>query len=313
MPAMSILCAVDFSDASALALACAREIADHHAQPLHVVTVVDPLLAAAGQVQAGKDHVSTTTQALSDFVAERVGAGRPAGQHLHVRIGNTADEVLQVAADTHTQLLVVGTQGSTGLQKLMFGSVVERLLQITDRPVLVVPPTFAQSTRHVVGSLREVLVPVDFHDHAFDDARVAARVAASSHARLQLVHVLPDEDVGRWTVLRPLAAPDMLDHLEGARGQRSEMALAALQRLADALDLSPAPDVSVLEGNVADEIAHAASRETVDLVVMGLRGAPDSDGARVGSIAYRVLTASPVPVLALPAESRQAHVLGFLG
>jgi nucleotide-binding universal stress UspA family protein len=64
---------------------------------------------------------------------------------------------------------------------------------------------------------------------------------------------------------------------------------------------------------VSDELARAAARETVDLVVMGLRGAATSDTGRVGSVAYRMLTLSPVPVLALPAESRQAHVLGFLG
>ncbi len=313
MPPMAILCAVDFSDASALALTCAREIADHYAQPLHVVTVADPLLAAAEQMQAGKDAVALTRQALSEFVAERVGAGRAAGQHLHVRIGNTADEVVRLGHDVHAQLMVVGTQGSTGLQKLMFGSVAERLLRVTDRPVLVVPPAFAESTRHVLGSLREILVPVDFHDHAFDDARVAAHVATSSHARLQLLHVLPEDGMGRWTVLRPLGAPQLLEHLEEARGARVEKALAALQRLADALELSPGPIVRVVEGHVADELARAASRETVDLVVMGLRGAPASDTGRVGSIAYRVLTLSPVPVLALPAESRKAQVLGFLG
>jgi hypothetical protein len=46
---------------------------------------------------------------------------------------------------------------------------------------------------------------------------------------------------------------------------------------------------------------------------MGLRGAGGSSSDRVGSVAYRVLCLSPVPVLALPAKSREAHVLGFLG
>lgn len=310
---MSILCAVDFSDASALALTCAREIADHYAQPLGIVTVVDPLLAAAEQVQGGTDPVPVVRQALSAFVEERVGAGSAAGQHLHVRIGDSADEVVRLARDSHIQLIVVGTQGSTGVAKLMFGSVAERLLRTTDRPVLVVPPAFAQSSRHVMGSLREILVPVDFHDHAFDDARVAAHVAMSSHARLQLVHVLPEDAMGHWTIVRSLAAPELLEQLEQARSMRAEKALAALQRLAEALEVSPAPHVRVLEGNVTDELARAAARDTVDLVVMGLRGAHAPEAGGVGSIAYRVLTMSPVPVLALPAASRQAHVLGFLG
>lgn len=310
---MAILCAVDFSDTSALALTCAREIADHHAQPLTVVTVADPLLAAAEQLQAGGDSITLVRGALAAFVEERIGKGSVAGQHLHVRIGNPADEVVALARDIHAQLIVVGTQGSTGIEKMVFGSVAERLLRTTDRPVLVVPPAFGQSSRHVLGSLREVLVPVDFHDFAFDDARVAARVAHASHATLHLVHVLPGDGMGRWTVLQPMAAVQMGEYLAGARAEREEKAMTALQRLAEALETTPEPQLRVLDGSVADEIARLAARETVDLIVMGLRGAEGTPSDRVGSVAYRVLCLSPVPVLALPPESRQGHVLGFLG
>ena len=40
-----------------------------------------------------------------------------------------------------------------------------------------------------LGAMEEVLAPIDFHDHAFDDARLADRVARASHARLRLLHV----------------------------------------------------------------------------------------------------------------------------
>lgn len=313
MRRMAILCAVDFSDTSALALTCAREIADHYAQPLTVVTVADPLLAAAEQLQAGVDSITLVRGALATFVNERIGGGAVAGQHLQVRIGNPADQVVACARDIHAQLIVVGTQGSTGVEKLVFGSVAERLLRTTDRPVLVVPPAFGASSRHVLGSLREVLAPVDFHDWAFDDARVAARVAHASHATLHLVHVLPGDGMTRWTVVQPLAAVQMGEYLAGARTEREEKAFAALQRLAEAVATTPEPQLRVLEGSVADEIARAATRETVDLIVMGLRGASAPQSDRVGSVAYRVLCLSSVPVLALPPESRQSHVLGFLG
>lgn len=310
---MAILCAVDFSETSALALTCAREIADHYAQPLTVVTVVDPLLAAAEQLHAGADSTALVRTALASFVEARIGEGGTAGQHLQVRIGNPADEVVAYARDIHAQLIVVGTQGSTGLEKVVFGSVAERLLRTTDRPVLVVPPAFGQSSRHVLGSLREVLAPVDFHEHAFDDARVAARVARASHATLHLVHVIPGDGMGRWTVLLPMAAVQTSEYLAGARAEREEKAMTALQRLAEALEETPEPLLRVLEGSVADEIARLATRETIDLVVMGLRGAEGTPSDRVGSVAYRVLSLSPVPVLALPPGSRRGHVLGFLG
>lgn len=309
---MSILCAVDFSDTSALALQCAREIADHHAQPLTIVTVVDPLLAAAEQVQAGEDAASVIRRSLADFVEGHVGGGRAAGQHLQVRIGEVAHEVLHLARDVHAQLLVIGSQGTTGVEKLMFGSIAEGLLRTTDRPVLVVPPAFGTSSRHVLGHLRHVLVPVDFHDHALQDARVAARVAQASHARLHLLHVLPDVGMTRWTVVQPLAAPQLAEQWQHAHLGRSDKAMAALQRLAQALDLRDEPLMEVVEGSVGEVMAGITTREPVDLVVIGLRGAASEHSGRVGSVAYRVLSRCPVPVLALPAD-RSPQVLGFLG
>lgn len=310
---MAILCAVDFSDTSALALACAREIADYYAQPLTVVAVADPLLAAAEQMQAGRDSTALLREALAEFVEHRVGSGRAHGQHLHVRIGDPADELLAAAGEAHAQLIVVGTQGSTGVEKAVFGSVAERLLRHTPLPVLVVPPAFATSSRHVMGSLREVLVPVDFHDHALDDARVAVRVARASHARLHLLHVMRGDDLARWTILRPLAAAQVREQLLGQHAAHVEHATAALQRLAEALEVEPAPHIEVADGRVAEQVVRTTERHPIDLVVMGLRGAAAPGGGRVGAVAYRVLCASSVPVLGLPPETRTRQVLGFLG
>ncbi len=307
---MAILCAVDFSETSALALACARQVADHYAQPLTIVTVADPLLAAAEQVRAGRDASAQLREALDEFVAARIGRGRPQGQHLVVRTGDAVDGILRAAADTHAQLIVVGSRGATGMAKVVFGSIAERLLRETTLPVLVVPPAFAESSRHVMGSLREVLVPVDFHDHAIDDARIAARVARASHARLHLLHVVQADDPARWSLLRQRTSGD--GEAQGSVDAPAEHATAALQRLADALELDPAPAIDVVDGQVAERIAEIVRRQPIDLIVMGLCGEGGKGWRRIGSTAYRVLTSTSVPVLGLPG-GLPSHVLGFLG
>ena len=63
---------------------------------------------------------------------------------------------------------------------------------------------------------------------------------------------------------------------------------------------------------VAEQIAQVADRAEVDLVVLALRGVPGLLGTRVGAVAYRVLCASPVPVLAVPHEARTEGTLSFL-
>jgi nucleotide-binding universal stress UspA family protein len=308
---MSILCAVDFSGASALALRAAGRIAATFDQRLTVTTVGDPLLAAAEQVASGDDPVGLLTRALAEFVDETLGPGASAHHRLTVPLGDAAAEILRQGDALGASLLVLSTQGASGVRKVMFGSVAERVLRDATLPVLVVPPAVADGPMRTLGAMQEVLAPVDFHDHVLDDARLASRVARASHARLRLLHVVPGDDSQGWTVLRETAAAQLEAHLSGARQSRTDRAHDALEVLAASLEATPAPTLEIAHGPVAAQIAAVADREDVDLVVLGLRGTPGGMGTRVGAVAYRVLCASPVPVLAVPHEARGA-ALAFL-
>ncbi len=308
---MSILCAVDFSAASALALKAAGRIAATFDRPLTVTTVGDPLLAAAEQVASGDDPAALLTRALAEFVDETLGPGSSARHQLTVPLGDAAAEILRQAEGLGASLLVLSTQGASGVRKFMFGSVAERVLREATRPVLVVPPAVADGPMRTLGAMQEVLAPIDFHDHVLDDARLASRVARASHARLRLLHVIPGDDSQGWTVLREPAAAQLEAHLSGARQSRTDRAHEALEVLASSLDVTPAPTLEIAHGPVAAQIAAVADREEVDLVVLGLRGTPGGMGTRVGAVAYRVLCASPAPVLAVPHEAR-GGALAFL-
>ena len=163
-----------------------------------------------------------------------------------------------------------------------------------------------------LGAMEEVLAPIEFHDHAFDDARLADRVARASHARLRLLHVVAGGEETRWTVLQQTMAAQLEEQLSGLRASVTDAAHQALERLAESLGGTPGPTLEVVEGPVAERIAQVADRADVDLVVLALRGVPGLLGTRVGAVAYRVLCASPVPVLAVPHEARAEGTLSFL-
>jgi len=309
---MSVLCAVDFSGASALALAAASRIAATFHQPLTIVTVADPLLATAERMHSGGDAPLLLSGALSTFVNETLGPGASTQHRLVVVVGDAATEILRQADASAAQLVVLATQGASGMRKVVFGSVAERVLRTTTRPVLVVPPLVDGSAIRTLGAMEEVLAPIDFHDHAFDDARLADRVARASHARLRLLHVVAVGDDPRWTVLQPTMASQLEEQLGGLRASVIDAAHQALERLAESLGGTPGPTLEVVEGAVAEQIAQVADRAEVDLVVLALRGVPGLLGTRVGAVAYRVLCASPVPVLAVPHEARTEGTLSFL-
>ncbi|BCS34442.1 hypothetical protein TBR22_A36690 [Luteitalea sp. TBR-22] len=308
---MAILCAVDFSSPSALALTAASRIASTFKQPLTILTVADPLLAAAEQMQSGTDAIAVLTGALAEFVDETLGAGASTAHHLLVTAGDPSSQILDRAEALGADLVVLATQGASGVAKFVFGSVAERVLRTSHRPVLVVPPAVADGPMRTLGAMQEVLAPIDFHEHAEADARLAHRVARASHARLRLLHVIGGGDATRWTVLRQSIATQFEEYLGGSRARQEESARAALERLSESLGGTPGPTLEVVEGPAAEQIAKVAERADVDLIVLGLRGEPGLLGARVGAVAYRVLCASPVAVLAVPHEAR-GRALPFL-
>lgn len=55
----------------------------------------------------------------------------------HARIGKAADTILQVAVDYDADLIIVGTHGRRGIDRLVLGSVAERLVRVARCPVLV--------------------------------------------------------------------------------------------------------------------------------------------------------------------------------
>jgi nucleotide-binding universal stress UspA family protein len=59
---------------------------------------------------------------------------------LHVRVGEPAQALHQLAVDLDADLIIVGTHGRTGLRKLALGSVAQKLLETAHCPVLVARP-----------------------------------------------------------------------------------------------------------------------------------------------------------------------------
>lgn len=70
-------------------------------------------------------------------------AGEPAFKvdcAFHVRLGQPAEELHQVAVDVDASLIVVGTRSRTQVEELFLGSVAQRLLHLTHVSVLVAHP-----------------------------------------------------------------------------------------------------------------------------------------------------------------------------
>ena len=139
----TILCPVDFSDASATALRYAAAVASHFATRLIVLCVEDPLITEA--VDLGTGIVWSAEQSkhqMEQFAAATFGeeSSTLAMVEYEVAVGKPAAEILRVSRERSCELIVMSTHGRSGLRRALHGSVAESVLRRTRTPILLVSP-----------------------------------------------------------------------------------------------------------------------------------------------------------------------------
>lgn len=290
----SVLCPIDFSDASAGALRYAAAIAAHFATRLVVLTVEDPLLTEAADLGTGIVwNREDCKKEMEEFAVRVFGSESPtvATFEYEVAVGKPAAEILRVARERSCGLIVISSHGLTGIRKLFFGSTTERVLRETACPVLVTPPADPGEVRleDAKRLIRRILVPVDLSAASLEQTQIARGLAEALGVPLILV-----------TVVEPLKSRLAARlHLAGVEADRRAVAEDGLGVLMATLPLRLHPEALVAYGDPAEELAKVARDRHAGLIVMGLHGSPLL-GPRMGSVTYRMLCISPALVLALP-------------
>jgi len=140
-----VLAPVDFSAASRFAVAHARVLAGAVGATLELFHVLPdlevPLPMNPAGLGASATVVTDLEPAAESALAELVAApGAEARIETRVWHGPPAATILNRAAETATDLIVLASHGHTGLDRLLLGSVTERVARLAACPVLVLPP-----------------------------------------------------------------------------------------------------------------------------------------------------------------------------
>lgn len=141
---VQVVVAYDFSPSSEEALLRAIEVAcraPHHV--LHVIAAIDARHGLAVHPATKIDY--DYAEKIQELVTARLTAGfagrKTASEvqfFVHARIGKPAEEVLALADEVGADLVFIGTHGKTGLDRMMLGSVSERVVREAKCPVMVV-------------------------------------------------------------------------------------------------------------------------------------------------------------------------------
>jgi nucleotide-binding universal stress UspA family protein len=291
----SVLCAIDFSEHSRMALRFAEAIALRGDAALNVLYANDPLLVAAAAALRDRNVARRSASELRAFVdATLTTASKRLRVRHHVPIGDPSEEIVKSAARGRSDLIVLGTQGLSGAGRLLMGSTTLGVLQRATVPVLAVPRSDQSTALLPSWPGERVVAAIELDAASGIDVDIAARIAQWFGSALLLLHVMSEIAAPAW-LRGDLSAHDRI-RVARAQQQMDNLAADARRRVTT--------ESRVICGRVADEIAALAATERAGLIISALRDRRGWFGARRGSVSCHVLSHAVTPVLAHPPQWR---------
>jgi nucleotide-binding universal stress UspA family protein len=145
LPLKKILCPTDFSEPSYEALKAGSELALHFDAELCLVHIVPPvpLIPAAPHIPATFDtslyqqELEASSKKTLQEVFKQLESDR-----LHSRLivvqGDPAYQIVKIAKEERVDLILLATHGRSGWQRIVFGSVAEKVVRLAPCPVLLI-------------------------------------------------------------------------------------------------------------------------------------------------------------------------------
>jgi nucleotide-binding universal stress UspA family protein len=286
-----IICPIDFSEFSAAAYRYAISVAEHYQAQVTCLHIVEWWKYPYADYGAYETNFSKLCQALKeggeellrDFVKRHsASAIQP---HLVVQHGNASDAILSFAEAQRMELIVMGTHGRRGLDRLVLGSTTDRVMRRAPCPVLVVSnPAHDAMCSGPDGQhrLTRILYCTDFSTNSERALEYAISLAKEYGAELTLLHVVGGAS-------DPAGAEDVL----AARTEQLERLIPASKRQ------NLTVRMTTRSGKPYEEINRYACEAQSSLIIMAARGGDALDRAVFGSTTYRVIQLGPCPVLAI--------------
>jgi nucleotide-binding universal stress UspA family protein len=288
-----ILCPVDFSEFSIRAYHYALSLAEHYRAKLVAQHIVELSRYPYADYVASTGDYAEFCRALREGGKERLREFVKKHTHneiqpeLVVHEGAAPDCILSLAQARKTDLIVMGTHGRRGYDRLVLGSVTNRVMRKTPCPVLAIckAPHDASATgegRHDVHHLNRILFCTDFSENSELALNYAISATTEYDAELTLLHVLEEVPSPVTTEEAVATAAKQLDKLIPERVRKTLKTKTAVRI-----------------GKPYQQIIQLVLETKIDTVVMGVRGRGALDLAVFGSTTYRVLQLGTCPVLAV--------------
>lgn len=283
-----ILVPVDFSECSNRAVDFALHLGEKfnaHITLLHVVTLFHEEVNEESRLQDLEKIVQSRERWIHEKLKEHKNA---ADQHnlevesILLRGFTPADKILEYVQENNFDLIIMGSHGRTGIKHLLQGSVSEKVVRLSNIPVL----TIHHSTKNYDPKI--ILVPIDFSKFSKIAVERAQFFAKTYSAKIIFLHIIEQ-------VIHPAFYAASIESVFQIDHNLKQRTLKKLKEFVDISEIKP--DYLVLEGKAYKDIVETAKENNVDLIVMATRGLTGLDYFLLGSTAERVVRMAECSVL----------------
>ncbi len=295
-----ILCPLDFSKCSRVAMKNAIELAKRVKGELHLFHAI---LLYEDDTYKPDDRLSDnivsyamieeiSNQKLNDIAADHEGNSFKVVT-ASSRGFSAAEEILIYAEDKQVDLIVMGTHGRTAISHLLLGSVAERIIRIAKCPVM----TFRENSKNL-GECKKILVPIDFSEHSKLALQYALELADSFDSNITLFHVFEQRIHPAFYLSEEISMFEIDSELK----QRANDAMINFRKAFD----KPTIDTNYVfaEGVAYREIVDYAKKDNFDLLVIATQGLSGLEHFLIGSTTEKVIRHADLPVLAVKSGER---------
>lgn len=262
-----ILVAFDLSRRSRAGWRYAQELASRLRAELEAIYVAPwiPVAVAPGLGPVAPPPstlISERRESILRLIKDRLGPGAP----VRIAEGEPARRILEAAAESGADLIVMTTRGLTGVRRAVGGSTTEAVVRSSPVPVL--------SLRGEARLPGSILAPVNAEPYALEGLGFARSAARAFGAGVTALHVV--------------------------EARREPNAPLRVRRLEEAVRPMEEVEFRITDGEPVWRILEEAAGH--DLVVLVSRRKGRLRDAILGTTAEQVLRRSPVPVLCVPAR-----------
>ncbi len=197
--------------------------------------------------------------------------------------GDPPEVIIDIAREKKADLIVMGTYGRRGLNRLLMGSATSQVIVKSPVDVLVVKKECTECT----GNYRSILLAFDGSDFSRKALSRACDLSKLDNSEVTVLYVMPryEEMIGffRTSSIKNSMLQEAQKIIDGAK----ELAAGRQVEIKTVID----------EGHAADRIVATASKLKNDLIVMGSYGWRGVNRAIMGSTAERVIIDASCPIL----------------